>query len=130
MQHEKRNACSDETSGVGGFLGSANRNIEYLIATKDGIVSCSTVRTLPDNEEVDIKYTDYVKTGSRTAPIAARFTPPANALAPDPNPIPTIVVPRVACLKSKDFTFHGRTGGCKGCEHLATDVGRRKKPTV
>ena len=47
---EKRNACSNEKSGVGWFVGIVNRNIEYLIATTDGIISCSTVRRLPDNE--------------------------------------------------------------------------------
>ena len=78
IQREKKNACSNERSGAGWFVGIANRNMEYLVATKDGIISCSTVRRLPDNEaydkkcieEVDVKFTDYVKIGSRTAPIA------------------------------------------------------------
>ena len=116
------------------FVGIVNRNTEYLLATTDAIVSCSTVRRWPDNEaydkkcieEVDIKYTDYVKTGPRTAPIAVRFTPKLNNIAPDPYPILTSVVPRAAYLKPKDFMIHGYTGGCKGYENLATGIGSRR----
>ena len=75
IQREKMNACSNERRGIGWFVGIVNRNTEYLIATTDGIIFCSTVRRLPDNEaydkkcmdEIIVKYTDYVKTGSRTA---------------------------------------------------------------
>ena len=103
VQREKRNACSNEQSGVGWFVGIVDRNTEYMIATTDGIMSCSTERRLPDNEaynkkcidEIDVKCTDYVKTGSRTAPIAVRFAPTSHEAAPDPNPIPTFV-PRAA----------------------------------
>ena len=44
IQREKRNACSNEKSGIGCFVGIVTRNTEYLIATTDGIISCSTVR--------------------------------------------------------------------------------------
>ena len=79
------------------------------------------MRRLSDNEaydkkcidEIDVKYTDYVKTGSRTAPIAVRLTPTWNKAAPDPNPIPTTFVPRAAYLKPKDFMTHGYIGNCK-----------------
>ena len=98
-------------------MGIVNRNAEYLIATHQGIISCSTVLRLPDNEaydkkcieDIDIKYTDYVKIGSRTAPTAVRFTPTSKDVAPDPHPIPTTFVPRAAYLKPKDFTPHGFT---------------------
>ena len=90
-------------------MGIVNRNTEYLIATTDGVLSCSTVRRLPDNDIYDtkciddiiVKYTDSVKTISRTAPIAIRFTPTSNEIAPDPHPIPTTSVPRAAYLKLK-----------------------------
>ena len=119
-------------------VGIVNRSTEYLIATKDGIISCSTVRRLPDNEaydkkcieEIDIKYADYVKTGFWTALIAVRFTPTSNEIAPDPHPIPTTCVPRAAYSKPKELTIHGYTGGCKGCEYLATSTGSRKSHSV
>ena len=86
----------------------------YLIASEDGFVSCSAVRRLPDNKaydsncivEVDVTYTEYDKTGFRTAPISVRLTPPAKALASDPSPLPTICGLRAAYLKPKEFTLH------------------------
>ena len=107
IQSDKRNACTNEKRGVGWFVGIANKNTEYLIATKDGTISCSTVRRLLENEacdkkciqEVDTKYTDYMSTGFRKATIAVRFTQPANAVAPGTHPIPTTFVPRAAHLK-------------------------------
>ena len=60
IQREKRNACSDEKSGIGWFVGIVNRKTEYLIATTDGIISCSTVRRLPDNEAYDKKCIDDI----------------------------------------------------------------------
>ena len=114
----KRGTLAATKSGVGWFVGIVNRNIEYLVATTDGIISCSIVRRLPDNEaydkkcidEIDVRYTDYVNIGSRTAPIAVRFAPTSNEVAPDPNRIPTTFVPRAAYLKPKDFMTHGYTG--------------------
>ena len=50
VQREKTNACSNDKSGVGWFVSIVNRHTEYLVATKDGVISCSTVRQLPDNE--------------------------------------------------------------------------------
>ena len=93
---------------------------------------------MPNNEAYDKKcvddiivmYTDYVKTGPRTAPIAVRFTPTSNNIAPDLHPTPTTFVPRAAYLKPKDFMTHGYTGGCKGCEYLATGIGSRKNHSV
>ena len=70
-------------------------------------------------DNVIIKYTDYVKTGSRTATIAVRFTPTSNEIAPDPHPIPTTLVLRAADSKPADITTRGYTGGCKGCEYLS-----------
>ena len=89
------------------FVGIVNRNTEYLIT--DGVIFCSTVRRLPDNEAYDkkciddiiVKHTDFVKPGSRTAPIAIRFTPTSNEIAPD-------------LLKPVDFTTHRHTGGSRG----------------
>ena len=125
VQRENMNACGNEKSGVGWFVGIVNRNNEYCIATTDGIISCSTVRRLPDNEaydkkcidESDVEYTDDVKSASRTAPIAARFTPLS---------ILATFVPRAAYLKPKDFMTRGYTGTCKGCEYLAAGIGSRK----
>ena len=96
------------------------------------------VRRLPDNEAYDkkcmdemiVKYTDYVKTGTRTAPIAVRFTPTSNEIAPDPHPIPTTCVPHAAYSKPKDLMTHGYAGGCKGCEYIATGIGSRKIHSV
>ena len=58
IPREKRNACSNEKSGVGWFVGIVNRSTKYLIASKDGIISCPTVRRLPDNEACDKKCID------------------------------------------------------------------------
>ena len=75
---------------------------------------------MPDNEaydkkcidEVIVKYIAYVKTGCRTAPIAVRFTPATNNIAPDTHPIPTkLFLPRAAYLKPKEFMTHGFTRG-------------------
>ena len=119
-------------------MGIVNWNTEYLTATTDEIISCSTVCRLPDNEaydkkcinEIIVKYADYVKTGSRTAPIALRFTPTSKEIAPDPHPIPTTFVPCVAYFKPKDFATHAYIGDSKGCEYLATGIGSRKNHSI
>ena len=69
IQGEERSACSNEKSSFGCFVGIVSLKTEYVIALKDGIIACSAVRGLLDNaaydkkciEEVDIKYTNYVK---------------------------------------------------------------------
>ena len=133
----KRNACSNEKSGVGYLVGVVNRNTEYLIATGEGIVACYTVRRMQDSEAYDsackgvinVKYTDFVSGGPRTMPIAVHV-PVDIAVNPDPNPIPTTYILRSTSLRPKDFTRHGFTGGCRGCEFLATGLGKRQNHTT
>ena len=110
----KRNACSNEKSGVGDLLGIVNRNTEYLIATENGIVACTIVRRMQDSEAYDsacknvvsAKYTDFVRGGPRTWPIAVHV--PASVLMnPDPSPIPTTYIPRSTYLRPKYVASHG-----------------------
>ena len=48
----------------------------------------------------------------------------------DPNPIETNYAPRSVNLRRGDFITHGYTGGCAGCEFLATGLGGRKGHSV
>ena len=135
----KRNACSNEKTGTGYFIGIVNRNTQYLVATKDGIVTRSTVRRYPDEQAyhkeckdiVKVMYSEYIKDGARTVPLTVS-TPPAMAGPgmPDPNPIKTNYAPRAVRLAAKDFTRFGYTGGCAGCESIATGLGGRKGHSV
>ena len=134
---DKRNACSNDKSGTGYFVGIISRNTAYLVATEDGIVACFTVRRVPDTEAYDkdckevifVKYTDYVRGGPRTLPIAVHV-PGAIARHPDPSRIPNTYVPRAAYLRPKDFDKFGFTDGCRGCEFLATGIGKRQNKSA
>ena len=59
-------------------------------------------------------------------PIAVRMPAQAGAPLPDPAPIKTNYAPRAVRLAVKDFERFGFTGGCPGCEYLATGLGGRK----
>ena len=69
IPHEKRNACNTEKSGTGYVVGIVNRNTQYLVATCDGLITCSTVKRYPDDQAYDkkckvivtVKYTDYIR---------------------------------------------------------------------
>ena len=62
-----RNKMNSEWS-TGFFVGINGKTTEYLVANADGIFSCATIRTLPDDEAYDpecinivnMKYRDYV----------------------------------------------------------------------
>ena len=119
---------------VSDFVGIINRNTQYFIATEEGIVTCATVRRLPDGEAYDksclsdikIHYNDYIRDGARSKPIGVRIAVTKNTTAPDPNPIVSNYRPRGLQLRKDDFSSHGFTGGCPGCEFLATGLGGRR----
>ena len=46
----KRNACDNDKSGVGYMVGVLSRNTEYLVAIDNGVIACSTVRRLPNDD--------------------------------------------------------------------------------
>lgn len=134
MPDTERNACSNEKSGTGYFVGIVNRNTQYLISTSDGIIACSTVRRLPDEEaydktcleDVKVKYSDYIHGGARTKPTTVKFASAPSAAQPDQQPIVTNYASRALKLTAKDFVKHDFTAGCAGCEYLVTGLGGRK----
>ena len=88
-----------------------NRNTQYLVATSEGLITCSTVKRYPDDQAYDkkckdivtVRYTDYIREGARTMPIAVRMPAQAGAPSPDPAPIKTNYAPRAVRLAVKDF---------------------------
>ena len=74
-------------------------------------------------------YSDYIRGGARTKPLAVRFDSRHTTIAPDVDPIPTTYVPRATYLKPADFAKHGYSAGCPGCEFLVTGLGGRKNHT-
>ena len=39
----KKDKTSTEASGIGYFIGIVNRNTQYIVATDEGIITCSTL---------------------------------------------------------------------------------------
>ena len=139
MPATERDACSNEKSGTGYFVGVVNRNTQYLVSTvEDGIIACSTIRRFPDSEaydkacleEVTARYNDYISGGAKTKPTTIRLPAREGQTVQDPNPIPTTYAPRAMKLTAKDFLKHEFTAGCPGCEFLATGLGGRKGHTI
>ena len=77
----ERDACSTDKNGTGYFVGIINRNTQYLVSTTEGIVTCATIRRIPDAEaydkacmqEIRVKYLEYMRGGARTKPLSVRF---------------------------------------------------------
>ena len=136
IQDSKKDKTSNSDSGIGYFVGIVNRNTQYLVATKEGIVTCSTISRMPDEESysrecidhVKTKYTEYIKDGAKSGPVARYVTIPATVI-PDPNPIETTYVPRSMMLRTEDFNKHGYTAGCPECVRRTTGVGARQAHT-
>ena len=131
---EKKNSCSNDKSGTGYFIGIINRNTQYLVATADGVVTCSTVRRLPDTEAynkecikvVNVTYAEYIKRGARSSPMMLGGPPVVVSGTPDKAPITTSYQPRAVQLKTRDFETHGYTAGCPQCEFAMTGIGNRQ----
>ena len=119
-----RNKMNSEWS-TGFFVGINGKTTEYLVANEDGIFSCATIRTLPDDEAYDpecigivnMRYRDYVIDGSSSNPPNVRFTAAGSKNA-DTAPLVTPSVPRRTRLTPDDFQTFGYTVGCQGCEQL------------
>ena len=107
----EKDSCSTEKNGIGYFVGIINRNTQYIISTTDGIITCSTVRRMIDEEaydksctqEISVKYVDYIRGGARTKPLTVHFANSGHQAIADPNPIETNYAPRSVNLRRGDF---------------------------
>ena len=121
---------------VGYFVGLSPGTTEYLIATEMGIISCATMRRMPDEmaydkkclEIVKVGYRDYVCEGaSSTNPRIRMALPmPKNY---DPAPMSEPAVPRRMRIRPEDLQQHGYTIGCPGCEAVQTGSSIRRNHT-
>ena len=123
---------------TGFFVGINGKTTEYLVATEEGIFSCTTIRRLPDEEAYDprcldvvkVTYREYVLEGASSNPVGVRFAQfPATSDSrtnPDPAPLTGPTVPRRARLTPDDFHKFGFTVGCGGCEQIQTGSAIRK----
>ena len=131
----RRNKMDTEWD-VGYFVGLSPRTTEYLIATEMGIISCATMRRMPDEmaydkkclEIVKVGYRDYVCEGaSSTNPRIRMALPmPKNY---DPAPMSEPAVPRRMRIRPEDLQLHGYTIGCPGCEAVQTGSSIRRNHT-
>ena len=46
----KKDKTSTDASRMGYFIGIINRNTQYLVALDEGIITCSTINRVPDEE--------------------------------------------------------------------------------
>ena len=118
---------------VGFYLGSNPRTTEYLVANEAGVISCTTIRRMPDENAYDkscleavlVGHRDYVCNGaSSTNPrIRLAVQAPVNH---DPSPISGPAIPRRMRINPADVVKYGFTIGCQGCEavQLGSDVRR------
>ena len=68
---------------MGYLIGIINRNTQYLVATDEGIITCSTSSRVTDEESygkesvqtVSVRYSDYVRSGARSGPIGREAHP-------------------------------------------------------
>jgi hypothetical protein len=104
-----RNKMNTEWS-TGFFVGVNGKTTEYLVATEEGIFSCTTIRRVPDDEAYDpacidkitSTYRDYVLGGASSSPATVRFTENI-AKNPDAEPVAPAFAPRSARLRPDDF---------------------------
>lgn len=61
MPDAERSACSNNKCGIDLFVGVVNRNTHYEVSTADGLIVCSTVRRLADEEVYDKTWLADVK---------------------------------------------------------------------
>ena len=68
IQDSKKDKTSYADSGTGYFGDIVNRNTQYLVARKEGVVTCSTISRMPEEESysreciehIQVKYTDQI----------------------------------------------------------------------
>ena len=51
--------------GIGYYLGTNGRTLEYLVGTEQGIIKCDTIKRMPDDVAYDKECLEIVKTGYR-----------------------------------------------------------------
>ena len=115
----ERDKCDTTNTGIGYFLGIVSRNTQYLVSTPAGVITCATVRRLPDSvvydpaciAEVKVRYSDCIKDGAASKLVVVKFSADTGGAVADSAPIETEFVPRRAYLTPADFTRNLRAGG-------------------
>ena len=106
------------------------------MAIEEGVFSCATIRSLPDDESYDAKcfhvinitYRDSVLEGARSSLVGVQFgeTHSKNA---ESDPMTAPIVPRRARLKPEGFQAFGYTVSCPGCDQLQMGGSIRRNHT-
>ena len=124
---------ADSRVHKGVFLGYAWRTTEYLIATKEAVFKCRTVRRRAEElaydsdclDYIKISYDDFVMKGAQTTPVVS-FPQGGGPAVPEQVPLRgRDVVPRRPYMRESDFARHGFTQGCKGCTWAQNRLGPR-----
>ena len=137
-KNKRHKMDSDWERGI--YLGVNGRTTEHLVATRDGIFKCRTIRKVPkenmyDKESIEyIKVTvaEYIKNGAKATVPRVRYAEPLPVAPGDPadgNVQPREFIPRRAYLKPADFIQYGYTVGCQGCIWQQNKLGSRRGHT-
>ena len=118
---------------IGIYIGTNPRTTEYLVHNETGIISCSTIRRMPDDKAYDPKcvelvsksYRDYVCEGASSTNPKVRLAVSIPSL-PDPAPAAGPIIPRRMRIKPSDLIKFGYTVGCPGCEALQSGSQERR----
>ena len=131
----KRDRSETEWS-TGYFLGVISRTTEFLIGTPEGIIKCTTIKRVPDDQAYDraclevmkTTYYQYLKDGASSTTGRCRYADPMPK-NPDPRPITPSrggYAPRRMRMGPETLGKYGHTVGCKGCEAVEMKLGYRR----
>ena len=119
---------------MGVLLGYAWRSTEYLVAARDVISQCWTVRRRADKEAFDVKltdavvvrYEDFILKGAKTT-IQIRMPKQDGGDSRAAEPVRgSELVPRRIYAMPRDVVKYGFTQGCPGCTFAQTGIGPKR----
>ena len=110
----------------GVFIGMSGSSPYLLVGTEQGIQRTTSFRTLEDGKQWDKKLIECVKVGLEEYVDPGAIPQEGNPPSTMPIPVPGYEIPqapdatssRRMMLNPEDFTAHGYTDGCPGCDRI------------